>query len=51
MSGRTLSWSADIERPFDQPWDLNHPVLDPIVPSITHSLHPKISRLFQLKIE
>ena len=41
MSGRTLSWYADIERPFDQPWDLNHPVLDPIVPIITTAFTPK----------
>lgn len=47
MSNRTLGWYAAIERPFDQPWDLEHPVLDPIVPWITHSLHPKLYSLIE----
>ena len=47
MSSRTLGWYAGIEHPFEQPWDADHPVLDPIVPSIAHSLHPELCSLIE----
>lgn len=45
MNRRSLAWYAAIEKTVDLPWDAEHPVTEPVVPFITHAVHPKVVEL------
>lgn len=47
MNSRSLAWHAAIERNIDSPWDAEHMTMDPIVPFITHAVHPQIAGLIE----
>lgn len=47
MNSRSLAWHAAIERNIDSSWDAEHMTMDPVVPFITHAVHPKIAGLIE----
>lgn len=47
MKRRSLAWYAAIEKSVDLPWDATSPVKEPVMPFITHAVHPKVAELIR----